>query len=72
MGLSPFRRGTLEIYWGYAKKKLGFDLTDLQKKNRKLLSDTMISAGFISLNFEWWHFNGFPKDEARRRFRIIE
>ena len=72
MGFSPFRKGTIEIYWGYAKKKLGFNLTDIQKKNRKLLADTMISAKFIPLSFEWWHFNGLPKDEARRRFTIIE
>lgn len=72
MGLSPFRKSTLEIYWGYAKKKLGFNLTGAQKKNRKLLADTMVNAGFIPLSFEWWHFNGLPKDEARKRFRIIE
>jgi len=55
-----------------AKKKAGVKLTDEQKKNRQLLADTMIGAGFIPLSFEWWHFNGMPKAEARSRFRIIE
>lgn len=72
MGFSPFRKSTLEIYWLYVKKTLGFNLTDKQKKNRKLLTDTMASAGFIPLSFEWWHFNGLPKTEARKRFKIIE
>ena len=72
MGFSPFRKSTLEIYWGYAKKRLGFDLTEEQRNNRKLLADTMVSAGFFPLSFEWWHFNGMRKDEARHRFSIIE
>lgn len=72
MGFSPFRKGTLELYWLCAKKKLGFNLTDKQKRNRKLLTDTMVNAGFISLSFEWWHFNGMPKSEARKRYKIIE
>lgn len=72
MGFNPFRKSPLEIYWLYAKMKLGFNLTDEQEKNRKILSDTMVSAGFIPLNFEWWHFDGMAKDEARKRFKIIE
>ena len=72
MGFSPFRKTRFEIYWGYVKKKLGLPLTDVQKKNRQLLADTMVGAGFIPLHFEWWHFNGMPKAEARRRFDIIE
>ncbi|MEJ2156410.1 MAG: M15 family metallopeptidase [Desulfobacteraceae bacterium] len=72
MGFSPFRKGTFELYWLFAKKKLGIKLTDRQKKNRRLLADTMVAAGFIPLSFEWWHFNGLPKPEARKRYRIIE
>lgn len=72
MGFTPFRKSTIKLYWAYAKKKLGVELTDKQKENRRLLADTMTSAGFIPLSFEWWHFNGMPKDEARRRFPIIE
>ena len=72
MGFSPFRKSTLAIYWLYAKKKLGFNITIAQRKNRKLLTDTMLGAGFIPLSFEWWHFNGMTKSEARKRFKIIE
>ncbi len=72
MGFTPFYKSTIEIYWAYAKKKMGFEISDKQKKNRKLLADTMKSAGFIPLSFEWWHFNGLPKDKAREKYKIIE
>lgn len=72
MGFSPFRKSTLELYWLFAKKKLGVKLSDQQKKNRRLLADIMVEAGFIPLGFEWWHFNGLPKAEVRKRLRIIE
>jgi D-alanyl-D-alanine dipeptidase len=31
-------------------------ITREQKKNRKILHDAMIKAGFKSLDSEWWHF----------------
>jgi len=70
MGFNPFRKSTLALYWLHAKKKLGFKTTETQKKNRKLLADSMIKAGFKPLSYEWWHFNGMPKSEARERFEI--
>ena len=72
MGFSPFRKNSMEIYWQFAKMKLGFDISKEQARNRRLLADTMKSAGFLPLRHEWWHFNGMPKDEARRAFSIIE
>ena len=72
MGITPFKTNTAQIYWDYAKKKLGKKLNAEQKGNRKLLSDTMQSAGFFPLSFEWWHFNGMKKDEARKKYNIIE
>ena len=71
MGFTPFYKSNLSIYWGYAKLKM-FDLSEAQKKNRKLLSTIMKQAGFSPLSYEWWHFNGIPKDEARKKYRIIE
>jgi D-alanyl-D-alanine dipeptidase len=71
MGFSPFRKSTLELYWQLAKMKIGFKLNKEQKENRKLLSDTMKKAGFLPLSFEWWHFNGMPKDRARQKYQII-
>lgn len=56
----------------YFKKKVGFTLSEVQKKNRKLLADVMNKAGFIPLSFEWWHLNGLPKADARKKFRVIE
>lgn len=32
-----------------------------QKKNRKILHDAMVKAGFVGLDSEWWHFT--LKDE---------
>ncbi|MEZ4526685.1 MAG: M15 family metallopeptidase [Desulfobacterales bacterium] len=72
MGLSPFRKSTAEIYWQYAKMKLGFKLTKEQSKNRQLLTDTMKQAGFIPLRHEWWHFDGMHKEQARKKYKIIE
>ena len=36
-------------------------LTRVQKKNRKILHDAMIKAGFTGIDSEWWHFT--LKDE---------
>jgi len=72
MGITPFKKSRLQVYWGYTIKKLGKKLTVEQKKNRKLLSDTMKSAGFFPLSFEWWHFNGMEKEKARKTLTIIE
>lgn len=72
MGLTPFKRSTVRLYWDYALKKLGKKLSKEQKSNRKLLSDTMKQAEFIPLSFEWWHFNGMAKDKARKKYKIIE
>lgn len=71
MGFTPFYKSDLSIYWGYAKLKM-FGLSEAQKKNRKLLSTAMKKAGFFPLSYEWWHFNGLPKDVARKKYTIIE
>jgi D-alanyl-D-alanine dipeptidase len=71
MGFTPFYNSNLSIYWGVAKLKM-FKLSEAQKKNRKLLSTVMKKAGFIPLSYEWWHFDGMPKDEARKKYQIIE
>ena len=71
MGFSPFYKNNLSIYWGYAKLKI-FDLSEAQKQNRKLLANVMKEAGFTPLSYEWWHFNGMSKEEARKKYQIIE
>jgi D-alanyl-D-alanine dipeptidase len=72
MGFSPFRKCKLELYWQFAKLKIGFKINKEQAENRKLLTDTMKRAGFLPLSYEWWHFNGMPKERARRKYKIIE
>lgn len=72
MGFSPFRKSDIELYWQFAKMKLGKKLTKKQMANLKLLNETMTKSGFIPLSHEWWHFDGMPKDQARKMFKIIE
>jgi D-alanyl-D-alanine dipeptidase len=71
MGFSPFYKSNLSIFASYAKLKL-FDLSGSQKTNRKLLAGIMKKAGFLPISYEWWHFDGMPKDEVRKKFDIIE
>lgn len=71
MGFTPFYKGNSSIYIGYTRMKM-FGLTAAQTKNRTLLSRTMKQAGFLPLSYEWWHFNGMPKGEARSKYQIIE
>lgn len=48
------------------------ELTREQIDNRKLLRTVMKKAGFMPIMSEWWHFNGFYKQEARSRYQIVE
>ena len=72
MGPSPFYSSHTVIYWNYILKKMGFDLSAEQKKNRNLLKRIMLKAGFHPLAHEWWHFNGMKKTDARNTYSIIE
>ncbi|MFH0783039.1 MAG: M15 family metallopeptidase, partial [Pseudomonadota bacterium] len=72
MGISPFRKSTVGLYWEYAMIKIGKKLSKEQKQNRELLSETMKKAGFLPLSFEWWHFDGMEKEIARKIYKIIE
>ena len=47
-------------------------LTKEQLNNRKLLREVMNEAGFLGISDEWWHFNGFPLEEVKRRYAIVE
>ena len=53
-------------------KKTGFEISTEQQKNRDLLKQVMLKAGFYPLSHEWWHFNGMKKVDARRTYSIIE
>ena len=71
MGFSPFYKNDLSIYWNYVCFKM-FGLCKDQKQNRELLSDIMKKAGFSPLSYEWWHFNGIPKNMARKKYKTIK
>jgi D-alanyl-D-alanine dipeptidase len=43
-----------------------------QVSNRLILRDAMTGTGFLQLPHEWWHYDAFPGEEVRARFRIIE
>lgn len=47
-------------------------LTAEQLANRRLLRDAMVSAGFIQLPLEWWHFDALPAREVKARYPILE
>jgi D-alanyl-D-alanine dipeptidase len=40
--------------------------------NRLLLRNTMRQAGFSTIIYEWWHFNACLRNEARRKYKLIE
>jgi D-alanyl-D-alanine dipeptidase len=65
MGLSPFNKSTLDIYWQFLKMKMGSKLSKKQKENRALLAKVMLRAGFYPLSHEWWHFNGLKKSKSK-------
>jgi D-alanyl-D-alanine dipeptidase len=47
-------------------------LTKAQMENRLILRRAMTGAGFIQLSHEWWHYNGLPEPEIRKKYKIVE
>lgn len=47
-------------------------LTRQQVKNRQLLRNVMVQAGFRTIRGEWWHFNHCSLAEAKAKYRLIE
>ena len=71
MGFTPFYKSDYALCVSWAKHQK-YGLSQAQTDNRNLLSGIMRQAGFIPLSYEWWHFNGMEKDEAREMYQIIE
>jgi D-alanyl-D-alanine dipeptidase len=46
-------------------------LSQAKIKNRRILRDAMLSAGFRMIGVEWWHFNAFDSKKMRR-YPLIE
>lgn len=72
MGPTPFFKSRAKVKALYQQQKKGAKPTTQQQINRTLLSTVMQKAGFLPLNFEWWHFNGLSKEIARQTYKIIE
>ena len=47
-------------------------ITPAEYKNRRLLRRIMESAGFTPITSEWWHFNACTRDEAIKKYRLID
>ncbi len=47
-------------------------LSPKQFAHRHLLRSVMQTAGFASIEDEWWHFDALPLEKARSEFQIIE
>ena len=53
----------------FLKEKL---LTYTQYSNRLILREVMLGAGFNGIPNEWWHFNAYPKDEIKKKYKTIK
>lgn len=40
--------------------------------NREILREAMQSAGFFNIQTEWWHFNSCYRNEAIKKYKLIE
>lgn len=47
-------------------------LTRQQVDNRRLLRLVMRKAGFIPIEYEWWHFNAISRTQAKLQYKIVE
>lgn len=46
-------------------------LTEQQIKNRELLREVMIKAGFRNIATEWWHFNACTREQAKAYYSVF-
>ncbi len=75
----PLDMGTPYDYFGelaYPKYEKRFlkqgKLTAKQVANRQILRSVMQQAGFMPIDFEWWHFNAISRKQAKNRYKIIQ
>lgn len=47
-------------------------LTSSHIENRELLRKVMKIGGFWVLPSEWWHFNGVNREEAKKKYEVVE
>ena len=76
---TPLDMGTKYDFFGelaYPKKEAYFlkikKLNQQQIANRQLLRRVMQSAGYMPIDYEWWHFNAVSRQTAKANYRIIQ
>jgi len=47
-------------------------ITGQAKQNRELLRSVMRGAGFRALHSEWWHFNLYSREVAKKNYKLID
>ena len=47
-------------------------ITQQAKENRELLRSVMRGAGFRALHSEWWHFNLYSREVAKKNYKLID
>ena len=75
---TPLDMGTKYDFFGelaYPKRESYFlkigKLTKQQVANRQLLRSVMKVAGYMPIDYEWWHFNAMSRQTAKATYRII-
>lgn len=48
------------------------ELTKEQYRNRKLLRSVMRKGGFWVIQTEWWHFNAFSREKAKKLYNVVQ
>jgi zinc D-Ala-D-Ala dipeptidase len=63
-----------ELAYPKAEKKLlaTGKLSAEQVANRLLLRKVMRQAGFMPIDYEWWHFNSVSRKQAKKLYAIIQ
>lgn len=76
---TPLDMGTKYDFFGelaYPKKEAYFlkvnKLNHQQVSNRQLLRSVMRAAGYMPIDYEWWHFNAVSRQTAKASYRIIQ
>ena len=41
-------------------------------ENRLILRNTLMHAGITPIEYEWWHFNAYSREEAKKKYKVIE
>ncbi len=74
----PLEMGTKYDFFGemaYPKEEARFlkagKLSQKAIDNRLILRKAMKSAGFMPIEYEWWHFNAFSRKVAKEKFSVI-